>query len=283
MTPAQVYDEEQRARWNGSDGEYWTAQQERLDRTLAPVSDALVRFAEPLTGSTIIDVGCGCGATTIEFARAAGASGRVIGLDLSEPMLAVAKERLREFPNVAFLAGDAASMPLRGTDAELMVSRFGVMFFGDPVAAFSNLRSGMAPSGRLRFACWRSVGENPWLQVPLHAVYEHAPRLPKPEAEEPGPFAFADTERVTRILTGAGFTKPSFTALDIEVDLGAGGTLEDAVRQSSEMGPAKRALEGQPEEIRAAAVEEIRKALTPFATPKGVRLAGGVWLVAAAN
>jgi SAM-dependent methyltransferase len=281
MTPAQVYDEEQRVRWNGSDGEYWTAQQEQLDRTLAPISDALLQFAAPVSGSTVNDVGCGCGATTIELARAVGAHGRVIGLDLSEPMLAVAKERLRGFPNTRFVAGDAASMPLRGTGAELMVSRFGVMFFGDPVAAFANLRTGMAPGGRVRFACWRSVGENPWLQVPLHAVYEHAPRLPKPEAEEPGPFAFADMERVTRILTAAGFTAPSFAALDVEMDLVAGGTLEDAVRQSSEMGPSKRALEGQPEEIRAAAVESIRKALTPFAKPGGVRLAGGVWLVAA--
>ena len=281
MTPAELYDEEQRARWNGADGEYWTTQQERLDRTLAPVLDALLAFAEPVTGSTVIDVGCGCGATTIEFARAAGPAGRVVGVDLSKPMLAMAEERLRGFPNTAFLSGDAATVPLLGTDAELMVSRFGVMFFGDPVAAFANLRTGLAAGGRLRFACWRAVSENPWLQAPLHAVYEHAPRLPKPAAEEPGPFAFADTERVTRILTAAGFTTPSFTPLDIEMDLAAGGTLQDAVRQASEMGPAKRALEGQPDEIRAAAVEEIRKALTPFATPTGVRLAGGVWLVAA--
>ena len=283
MTPAELYDEEQRVRWNGADGDYWVAQQQRLDRTLAPVSDALLAFAEPVTGAVVIDVGCGCGATTIEFARAVGAAGRVVGVDLSEPMLAVAKVRLRRFSNTAFLNGDAATVPLQGTDAELMASRFGVMFFGDPVAAFANLRTGLARGGRLRFACWRSVGENPWLQVPLHAVYEHAPRLPGPDPEEPGPFAFADTERVTRILTAAGFTAPTFTPLDIEMDLAAGGTLEDAVRQSSEMGPAKRALEGQPEEIRVAAVESIRKALTPFANPEGVRLAGGVWLVSADN
>jgi cyclopropane fatty-acyl-phospholipid synthase-like methyltransferase len=110
MTPAELYDEEQRARWNGADGEYWTTQQARLDRTLAPVSDALLAFAEPVAGSTVIDVGCGCGATTIEFARAVGPAGRVVGVDLSEPMLAVAKERLRGFPNTAFQAGDAATV-----------------------------------------------------------------------------------------------------------------------------------------------------------------------------
>jgi len=155
------------------------------------------------------------------------------------------------------------------------------MFFGDPVAAFANLRTGLAAGGRLRFACWRPINENPWLQIPLHAVYEHAPRLPKPEPEEPGPFAFADTARVTRILTAAGFTKPSFTPLDVQMDLAAGGSLEDAVFHSSAMGPAKRALADQPDMIRAAAIESIRQALTPYASAGGVKLPGAIWLVAA--
>ena len=229
----------------------------------------------------MIDVGCGCGATTIEFARAAGPSGQVIGLDISEPMLARAKERMREFTNTNFLLGDAAELPLHHLGAELIVSRFGVMFFGDPVAAFANLRAGLVPGGRLRFVCWRSIGENPWLQIPLHAVYEHAPRLPKPDTEEPGPFAFAEAARVTRILMAAGFTAPTFAALDVELDIADGGTLEDAVIQASQMGPAKRALADQPDDIRAAAIESIRRALAPYASPAGLKLPGAVWLVAA--
>ncbi|MGH9594727.1 MAG: class I SAM-dependent methyltransferase [Bryobacteraceae bacterium] len=279
--PSHAFNEEQRQRWNGIDGEYWTSHQDRLDRTLAPVTGPLLAFAAPRPGSTVLDVGCGCGATLIEIARAVGPAGRVIGIDLSEPMLALAVERMRQFANVTCLLGDAAELPLRDLGAELIVSRFGVMFFGDPVAAFANLRSGLAAGGRLRFACWRPIHENPWLQIPLHAVYEHAPRLPKPDPEEPGPFAFGDTERVTRILTAAGFTKPSFTPLDIQMDLAAGGTLEDAVVQSSAMGPAKRALVDQPDDIRAAALESIRRALEPHATAAGVKLPGAVWLVAA--
>jgi SAM-dependent methyltransferase len=281
MTPAQAFNEDQRSRWNGIDGEYWTSQQDRLDRTLAPVTGPLLAFAAPRAGSTVIDVGCGCGATTIELARAVGSSGRVVGIDLSEPMLALAGARLREFPNATCLPGDAAEVQLRDLGAELIVSRFGVMFFGDPVAAFANLRTGLASGGRLRFACWRPIKENPWLQIPLHAVYEHAPRLPKPDPEEPGPFAFGDTARVMRILTAAGFTEPSFTPLDIQMDIAAGGTLEDAVIQSSAMGPAKRALADQPEDIRAASMAAIRRALTPFASAAGVSLPGAVWLVAA--
>jgi SAM-dependent methyltransferase len=281
MTPAQAFNEEQRERWNGIDGEYWTSHQDRLDRTLAPVLGPLLEFAAPRAGSTAIDVGCGCGATTIELARAVGPSGRVVAIDLSGPMLARAAERLREFANTTCLLGDATGLPLDGLDAELIVSRFGVMFFGDPVAAFANLRTGLAAGGRLRFACWRPIHENPWLQVPLHAVYEHAPRLPKPGPEEPGPFAFADTARVTRILTAAGFTAPSFTPLDIEMDIAAGGTLEDAVVQSSAMGPAKRALAEQPDGIRAAAMESIRHALAPYSSAAGVKLPAAIWLVAA--
>jgi SAM-dependent methyltransferase len=281
MTSVQAFNQEQRTRWNGIDGEYWTSHQDRLDRTLAPVTGPLLAFAAPRAGSTVIDVGCGCGATTIEVARAVGPSGRVVGIDLSGPMLALAAERLREFGNTTCLLGDAADLPLRDLGAELIVSRFGVMFFGDSVAALANLRTGLAAGGRLRFACWRPIDENPWLQIPLHAVYEHAPRLPKPDPEEPGPFAFGDTARVTRILMAAGFTAPSFTPLDIQMDLAAGRTLEDAVFQSSAMGPAKRALADQPDDIRAAAAESIRRALTPYASAAGVKLPGAVWLVAA--
>ena len=278
MTPAQTFNHEQHARWNGLDGEYWVRQQERIDRTLEPVIAPLIEFAAPQPDETVLDIGCGCGATTIEFARRAA---RVIGADLSEPMLAVAAERLRPWPNATVQLGDAATLPLASLEANLVASRFGVMFFGDPVAAFANIRTALLPGGRLRFACWGSIGENPWLQVPLHAAYEHVPRMPRPNPEEPGPFAFADTERVTRILTGAGFSDPSFTKLNIRMNIGA--SLDAAVQQASEMGPAKRAMADQPEQLKAAAVESIRRALEPYLTPEGVSLAGTVWLVGAEN
>lgn len=281
MTAAATFNEQQRERWNGIDGEFWVREQDRMDRTLAPVLGPLMEFAAPRAGSTAIDVGCGCGATTVELARAVGPSGRVVGIDLSAPMLARTRERLRDFPYASVREGDAAELVLADIAADLMVSRFGVMFFGDPVAAFKNLRTGLAPHGRLRFACWRPINENPWLQIPLHAVYEHAPRLPKPEPEEPGPFSFADTARVARILTSAGFTAPSFTPLDIQMDLAAGGSLEDAVVQSSSMGPAKRALADQPDDIRTAAIESMRRALAPYASASGLKLPAAIWLVAA--
>src|SRR5689334_25022262 len=140
MTPAKTFNQDQRTRWNGTDGEFWTSNQDRLDRTLAPVIGPLLAFAQPRTGSTVMDVGCGCGATTLELARSVGPSGRVVGIDLSEPMIAVAKRRLSVFPNADFRCGDAAALSLDDMKAELVISRFGVMFFGDAVAAFANLR-----------------------------------------------------------------------------------------------------------------------------------------------
>jgi SAM-dependent methyltransferase len=281
MTPAHTWNDDQRALWNGPDSEFWVREQERMDRTLSPVTGPLLSFAAPVAGSTVMDVGCGCGATTIELARAVGPAGRVVGVDVSEGMLGLAKERLRGFDNATCLLGDAAEMPLQEIGAELIVSRFGVMFFGDPVAAFANLRTALVSGGRVRFACWRPIGENPWLQLPLHAVYEHVPRMPKPDPEEPGPFSFGDTARVGRILKGAGFGAISFTPLDVQIDLGSGRTLEDAVMQSASVGPAKRALREQPDDVRAAAIGSIRRALAPYASPEGVKLPGAVWLVAA--
>ena len=282
MTPAQAFNEEQRTRWNGAEGEFWVLQQERLDRMLAPVTGPLLEFAKPRIGSTVIDVGCGCGATTVELARAVESSGRVIGIDISEPMLARARQRVYQFAETSYLCGDAAELVLHEIGAELIVSRFGVMFFGDPVAAFANLRTGLAPGGRLRFACWRPLDENPWLQIPLHAVYEHVPRLPKADPEEPGPFSFADTARVTRIMTAAGFTAPTFTPLDVQLHVAAGGTIGDAADQISQMGAPKRALADQPDDVRAAAIESIRRALAPYDGPTGVRMPAAVWLVGAA-
>jgi SAM-dependent methyltransferase len=276
MTPAETFNQEQNARWNGYDGDYWVAQQDRLDGLLTPVSDALLDFAAPAPQSIVLDIGCGCGATTLEFARRAG---RVIGLDISEPMLKRAADRLSAHPNATVKLGDAAVLPLSDLAADLMVSRFGVMFFGDPIAAFSNLRTALVPGGRLRLAVWRSINENPWMQVPLHAAYEHVPRLPQPDPEAPGPFAFADTERVTRILTAAGFTTPTFTKLDLPMNLGA--NLDAAVRQATEMGAAKGALKDQPEDLRAAAMVSIRRALEPHLTSNGVILPGAVWLIGA--
>lgn len=265
--------------WNGEAGGRWAEEQTRIDKVLAPVIDVLFGRADVRPGQVVLDVGCGCGATSIELARRVGPAGRVVGLDVSAPMLERARHLSAAFKNVEYILADAARHAFPAPFAERLVSRFGVMFFGDPAAAFANLRRALKPGGRVTFACWRPITENPWMQMPLHAAYEHVPRLPKPDPEEPGPFSFADPDRVTRILTAAGFAKPSFTPVDLALDISAGGGLEGAVYQALAIGPATRALADQPEAVRAKVADSVRAALKPLAKGDTVPLGGAIWLV----
>jgi SAM-dependent methyltransferase len=269
--------------WNGPGGERWAMQQAMTDRLLAEVATLAIEAAAPRAGETVIDVGCGGGTTSRILAGLVGVSGRVVGIDVSGPLLRLARQTANLPANLEFRVADAASAPLENLAADLVFSRFGVMFFGDPAAAFANLRRGMRSGGRLAFACWRTPRENPWMMVPLQAAYRHAPRLPELGPEDPGPFSFADPARVRRILEAAGFRDIAMQPGNLAFDLAQGGGLAAAVGFATAVGPASRAMEEQPEETRRAAAEAIREALAPFAAGGGVALAGAIWLVAAVN
>jgi SAM-dependent methyltransferase len=178
--------------WNSSAGQRWTDHQEHQDQVLGPVSDRLIAVAAPKPGDRVIDVGCGCGATTIDFAARVGPGGEVLGLDISEPMLARARERTAQNLVVRFERADATVYDFEPNGADLVASRFGVMFFADPARSFANLRKGLKPGGRLVFACWREAKQNPFFVLPLREAGKHAPPLPETNPEDPGPFAFAN-------------------------------------------------------------------------------------------
>jgi SAM-dependent methyltransferase len=267
--------------WNGVGGGHWVDEQAQTDITLQPVLEALLARIELHPGQHVLDVGCGCGATTIALASRVGAAGRVTGLDVSAPMLARARHLSAGLANIDYAHADAAAHDFGAPFADWLFSKFGVMFFGDPVAAFANLRRALKPGARLIFACWRPFALNPWMQVPLHAAYEHVPRLPKPDPEDPGPFSFADPERVTRILTGAGFAPPRFTPVDVPMDLAAGKGLDAAVHHATNIGATSRALQDQPADLRAKAIESIRAVLKGYAKGDSVMLSGAIWIVEA--
>jgi len=279
MTDVDRFNADQLAYWNGPGGDRWVARQEQTDLTLAPVAKALLALAAPRAGETVLDVGCGCGSTTLAMARAVGPSGRVNALDISEPMLAVARARAKTagVANVDWRLGDAATAALDPFD--LLASQFGVMFFGDPVAAFANMRRAARPGARLAFACWRTLAENLWVEVPLQAVYRHVPPLPKPEPGAPGMLALADPARVTRVLTDAGWAPPRLDKLDMMMDIAAGRGLDEAVDQAVMVGVVNSALRGQPPDAVAAATAALRRALEPHVQGRSVRLPGAVWLV----
>ena len=272
---------DQIAYWNGPGGQHWTERQQVQDTLLAPVSDILIDRAKPKAGEQIVDVGCGCGATTIAFARKVGPTGHVFGIDVSAPMLARARQIAPAGMPVDFVLADATVYPFVSASLDLMVSRFGVMFFAEPAVSFANMQRALRPSGRLTFVCWREPRDNPWLMLPLQAAYQHVPKLPQLGPEDPGPFSFASEQRVQRILSEAGFSGIEMQRCDLSLDVATGRGLDAAVETALEIGPASRALEGQPPDLRAAAANSIRQALTPFAKGQAVPLPASLWIVAA--
>jgi len=272
---------DQIAYWNGPGGQRWADRQQAQDIVLAPVADALIDRAKAKAGERLLDVGCGSGAISIALARRVGPTGHVTGIDISGPMLARARETAPAGVPIDFILADATIYPFVSDSFDLLVSRFGVMFFADPVLSFANMRRGMRRGGRLAFACWREPRENPFFMAPLQAVYKHVPKLPQVGPEDPGPFSFASEQRVNRILSEAGFSGIAMEPCKLALDVAVGRGLDSAVQGALEIGPAARALAEQPPDVVAAAARSIREALAPYAKGQTVPLPASIWIVTA--
>lgn len=270
---------EQAAFWNGPGGKMWLASYERIERTVTPFGEPALAAAAARPGERVLDIGCGTGATTAALARAVAPQGQVLGADIAETLVSAA--RAQKIANATFVVGDAATQPFEAASFDLVFSRFGVMFFGDPVAAFKNLRRALKPNGRLVFVCWRTPQENPWGLVPMRAAMPHLPPFERPGPEDPGQYSFGDRVRVERILKDAGFGTPSFNPLDLPIRLGK--DMAEVLDSIARFGPLARLIaEATPAQVDRAK-QAVAAALKPYESADGIALAGACWLVSAAQ
>ena len=267
--------------WNGVGGEMWLARHDRMEPQLAPLGRAAIEAAAPKPGERAIDIGCGTGTTSLKIADVVGERGMVLGVDVSEPLVEAARRSAAGRTNVRFVLGDASQQTLEG-GFDLLFSRFGVMFFADPVAAFGHLRAALKPGGRLAFVCWRPFKENDWAFLPFMAAVPHLPPIERPAPNAPGPFPFGDHERVKKILHDAGFNDIAARAFDHTMRLGS--TIDDAASFASDTGPVSRVLGTAAPEQQRAAVGAIRQMLEKRAAEgKGLALSAACWIVTARN
>lgn len=269
--------------WNsGEDVDHWIMHRARYDRMLGPFAAMLLDQASIGPSDRVLDVGCGCGVTTLAAAALATA-GQAVGIDLSEPMLARARADARSagVRNASFIGGDAQVHQFEPNSFDVTISRFGLMFFTDPVAAFANLREATKRGGRLVFVCWQPMIANQWLLVPGVALAEHA-GIPDPApSHRPGMFALADPDRVRGILADAGWRGINLTSACTSMLVAGGGTIDEIV-EFIRTGPLGRTLlAGLDPDIEARAVASMRATLATYADVDGVHLDAAVWLVQA--
>jgi SAM-dependent methyltransferase len=281
--PEPQANQEQIRYWNEQGGPRWVQRQQQLDAQIHPLGLVAMQRAGIRPGEQVLDVGCGCGQTALELAQRVGAGGSVLGIDISQPMLTRARERQHELgiKNLELLHADAQTYPFERERFDLIFSRFGVMFFDDPAAAFANLRTALRSDGRLCFLCWQTLEKNEWARVPFLAATRHVQPPAPPAPDAPGPFAFANPDRVRRLLEAGGFKDVSCEAYEAELNMGGARTVEEAVEFSLEIGPIARLLGDADLDIRTRVAQAVREALTPYVSQHGVSLRGAAWIVLA--
>lgn len=278
MERARETGENQESIWNGASGRAWVDAQVLLDGMFESIEALLVDAVCAGSPQRALDVGCGTGGTTLAVAHRLGGDARCVGVDVSEPMISAARRRAeREAAPVDFVLADAQRHRFEPASFDLIFSRFGVMFFDDPIDAFTNLRRAVRAGGELRIVAWRSAAENPFMTTAERAAAPLLPNLPPRRPDEPGQFAFADPRRVERILEKSGWTAIGIRPIDLDCTLPE----RDLVRYLTLLGPLGRALREVDEATRVRVVETVRSAFSPFVHGAEVRFTAACWLIGA--
>lgn len=272
---------EQAEYWDGEAGQKWADEHERLDNLLRPLGLAAIDRLAPAPGEAVIDVGCGAGPTALELGRRVTASGRVLGIDLSGPQLAVARELARAagLDHVRFEHADVSTYDFGAARYQAAFSRFGIMFFADPVAGFSSVRAALDPGGRLTFVCWQGLELNEWVTIPLAATLPHVPPPTPAAPDAPGPFSLAEPARIRELLAAAGYRDISVEARAQALRIGADP--DDAADWMTRMGPAARLLADAGDATRRAVRATLAAVLAERQDGDGIALRAATWIVCA--
>ncbi|MFY1826173.1 class I SAM-dependent methyltransferase [Myxococcus fulvus] len=269
---------EQEALWKGPAGHAWVDTREALEQLFKPFESLFIEAVRTSGAHRVLDVGCGTGSTTLAVARHLGATGQCVGLDVSTPMLAVAREQA-EAQRVAarFIEANAETYAFEPASFDLVMSRFGVMFFDDPVRAFTNLRRAATRDARLCCVAWRSPEENPFMTTAEKAAAPFLTNIPPRVPDAPGQFAFADPNRVQRILEQSGWTDLTLRAIDVPCTMPARSLAQYVTR----LGPVGRVIQELDEKARARLVDTLLAAFSPFVHGDEVRLTAACWRIEA--
>lgn len=268
--------EEQAALWNGTSGQAWVEGQQLLDQVLGPFQDLLMDAIRAAPSSRLLDIGCGTGSTTMAAARLLGENGRCTGIDISEPMVSLARKRAeREGVSTQFICADAQAYAFEPASFDMMISRFGVMFFADPIAAFANLRRAATKGARLCFIAWRDAADNPFMTTAERAAAPLLPNIPPRNPDGPGQFAFADPQRVGRILEQSGWTQIDPQPRSVSCSFPEA----ELIGYFTRFGPLGQIVQQADAPTRNRVITTVRAAFDPYVHGAEVRFNAAVWVV----
>lgn len=278
MEELQQRNDEQAELWNGPAARAWVESQDVLDRLFKPLEELLVAAVAAKPRAEVLDVGCGTGGTTLAIARRLGAEARCTGIDISAPMIDAARIRTeREKTPAAFLCADVQSHTLETASFDAIVSRFGIMFFADPVQAFSNLRHAAREKGDLHVIAWRSPEENPFMTTAERVAAPLLPELPARNTDGPGQFAFADKSKVHAILDQSGWENIAIQPIDVVCTMSEKNIDGYMMR----FGPVGRFLQEADESTRTQVAKVMRTAFEPYVHGEEVRFTAACWMISA--